>query len=215
MSKTTQPEVLWAQRSSADDAEKNIVYLTIMAPDVEKPKLDITSTGIKYSGSNKEREYHFELEFFAEIEPAKTQERSSSRSTFLVLQKKELKAEFWPRLSKEKAKLHYLKTDFDKWVDEDEQDGGDDVDLGGMNPFGGAGGGGMPPGMGGMGGGGDLASMMQGMGGMGGMGGMPGMPEGMDLSQLAAMAGQGGEDDEGEDDDDLPELEEATKDELK
>ena len=32
----------------------------------------------------------------------------------MVLQKKELAAEYWPRLLKDKAKVHFLKTDFDK-----------------------------------------------------------------------------------------------------
>lgn len=32
----------------------------------------------------------------------------------MVLRKKELKEEFWPRLLKEAKKVHYLKTDFDK-----------------------------------------------------------------------------------------------------
>lgn len=36
--------------------------------------------------------------------------------------------EYWPRLTKEKAKLFYLKTDFDKWVDEDDQNGANLLD---------------------------------------------------------------------------------------
>jgi len=32
----------------------------------------------------------------------------------MVLQKKELSEEYWPRLLKEKAKMHFLKTDFNK-----------------------------------------------------------------------------------------------------
>jgi hypothetical protein len=32
----------------------------------------------------------------------------------MVLRKKKAEDEFWPRLLKEKAKVHWLKTDFDK-----------------------------------------------------------------------------------------------------
>lgn len=46
----------------------------------------------------------------------------SSRSLSLVIQKKDLEPEYWPRLTKEKIKNAFLKTDFSKWVDEDEQD---------------------------------------------------------------------------------------------
>jgi hypothetical protein len=48
----------------------------------------------------------------------------------MVLRKKELKEEFWPRLLKNAQKVHFLKTDFDKWVDEDEQDEAPEDDLG-------------------------------------------------------------------------------------
>ena len=68
----------------------------------------------------------------------------------LTILKKDHKSEYWPRLTKEKVKNAFLKTDFSKWVDEDEQDGeaaipAEDPDMGGM-------GGGMP----GMGGGMDF-----------------------------------------------------------
>lgn len=55
--------------------------------------------------------------------PQQSTKRLSSRSLYLVLRKKEPKAEFWPRLTKEKVKTPFVKTDFSKWVDEDEQDG--------------------------------------------------------------------------------------------
>jgi hypothetical protein len=32
----------------------------------------------------------------------------------MVLQKKDLNQEYWPRLLKDKAKVHFLKTNFDK-----------------------------------------------------------------------------------------------------
>ena len=47
----------------------------------------------------------------------------TSRSLVLKLRKVEKGLEYWPRLSKEKIKTNWLKTDFAKWVDEDEQDG--------------------------------------------------------------------------------------------
>lgn len=71
-----------------------------------------------------------------------------------------------------------MKTDFSKWVDEDEQEGAAVEETEDMDPMGGMGG---PPGMGGMGG-------MPGMGGMGGMPGMGGMgggmPGGMDFAKV-------------------------------
>lgn len=62
----------------------------------------------------------------------------------MILRKKNNSAEYWPRLTKEKVKNLWIKTDFAKWVDEDEQDGADKVDE---SEFAGMGG---PPGAGGM-----------------------------------------------------------------
>jgi hypothetical protein len=52
----------------------------------------------------------------------------TSRSFILQIRKKEKKLEYWPRLQKTKLKSNFIKTDFSKWVDEDEQDGARAVD---------------------------------------------------------------------------------------
>lgn len=134
-------------------------------------KMDLQPTHVDFSGysETKKLTYKVKLDFFAEIDPDESKRSPSARGFDFVLRKKEAKDEYWPRLTKEKQKLHFLRTDFAKWVDEDEQDEKEDdgmADMGGM--------GGMPgmgmPGMEGMGG-------MPGMEGMGGMGGMGGIGE--------------------------------------
>ncbi|KAL9602481.1 MAG: hypothetical protein Q9219_001773 [cf. Caloplaca sp. 3 TL-2023] len=192
----TTPEVTWAQRSSASDPEKNFIYLTIAAPDVPKIDLDLKPNSLTFSGTSetKKTTYHVELEFFAEIDVENSKTHHTSRDVLFVLRKKELKEDYWPRLLKENKKMHFLKTDFDKWVDEDEQEGAPVDDM-----------------MGGMGGMPDMGAM----GGMGGMGGDGGFG-GIDFSKIGAgaggdMADLGGEDaeelDEDEDDEDMPALE--------
>ena len=108
----------WAQRSSKTDAEKNHVFLTISVPDVDPKtmKLDIQPTHLEFSGysATKKVNYAVKLEFYAEIDPEQTKRHHTARDVELVLQKKELAEEFWPRLLKDKAKVHFLKTDFDK-----------------------------------------------------------------------------------------------------
>jgi hypothetical protein len=112
--------VLWAQRSSSSDPAKNFVYLTITAPDVPDSdmKLDIQSSKLIFTGksSTKKATYHCELEFFAEIDPAESKTSHTGRDVEMVLRKKELNEEFWPRLLKEKGKVHFLRTDFDKVI---------------------------------------------------------------------------------------------------
>ncbi|KAI4161966.1 MAG: hypothetical protein LQ342_004414 [Letrouitia transgressa] len=200
MATQTTPEgifVTWAQRSSASNAEKNLIYLTIAAPDVPKIDLDLKSTSLKFTGTSetKKTTYHVELEFWAEIDVENSKTHHTSRDVFFVLRKKESKEEYWPRLLKEDKKVHFLKTDFDKWVDEDEQEGGIDDDLSAM-------GGGMP-GMDPDGGFGniDFSKLGAGAGAGADLGGFGG--EGADLGGLG---GEGADDDE--DDDDMPGLEE-------
>ena len=88
------------------------------------------------------RDYHVQLEFYAEIDPENSKVHHTARNVELKLRKKELNDEYWPRLLKEAKKLQFLKTDFDKWVDEDEQNEAPEEDF---SQFGGMGG---MPGMG-------------------------------------------------------------------
>jgi len=187
---TVTPEVLWAQRSSNTDPAKNNIFLTLMASDVpeEGMKLDLQPTKLTFTGTSTSKKvtYHVELEFYTEIDPKESKIHHTGRDIVLVLRKKELKEEYWPRLLKESRKLHFLKTDFDKWIDEDEQDAQPDDDdyMSKMNPMAGGDGG-----FGGI----DFSKL----GAAQGMGGMP------DLGEMANE----GEDSSDDDDDDMPDLE--------
>lgn len=74
----------------------------------------------------------------------------------MVLAKAKPDEPYWPTLTADKKKHHWLKSDFNKWQDED--DSGDE-------------------GLGGMGGGGDFEEMMRQMGGLGGEGGKPSLDD--------------------------------------
>ncbi|RAL14533.1 Hsp90 cochaperone SBA1 [Aspergillus homomorphus CBS 101889] len=184
------PEVTWAQRSSTTEPERNYLYVSIKAPDVARSdaSLQITSNNVTFSGESKKGvKYQVSLDLFAEIDPEHSKTNHSDREVELVLRKKELKEEYWPRLLKTTQKVHFLKTDFDKWVDEDEQDEAPEDDY--ANGFGGM-----------------DAGDMAGGGGLGNidfskLGGLPGMNGG------GFEAGEGDEEDE-----DMPELEEAGED---
>ncbi|BGP54400.1 hypothetical protein JCM8202_000834 [Rhodotorula sphaerocarpa] len=245
----THPELLWAQRSSDSDPERNIIYLTISAAELD-PDFTLQANGNRLTFHGKSRavsskgtaadleskDFQFDYELFGEVEEVRR--GLTGKGVQVVLRKKELSDEYWPRLTKEKGKNSRITTDWSKWVDEDEQDGelaaDDDFGAGGMPPgMGGMGGAGGMPGMGGAGGmdlasmmggaggaggagGMDLASMMGGMGGaMGGAGGAGGMDFAKMMEQMkAAGVGAGGEGEdapEGDssDDDGPPPLEEA------
>jgi hypothetical protein len=118
MSNNWRRAVTWAQRSSSSDPEKNYVYLTIVAADVPESdlKLDLKESSLSFKGASTSKKvtYAIDIDFYAEIDPNESKISHSGRDVSLVLRKKELKEEYWPRLLKDSKKVHYLKTDFDK-----------------------------------------------------------------------------------------------------
>ncbi|ODV96434.1 hypothetical protein PACTADRAFT_30721, partial [Pachysolen tannophilus NRRL Y-2460] len=114
--------VLWAQRSNAEDETKNLVFLTVRIIDPEDVKIDLTSTHLVFDAKSGGQDYHLNLEFYKEIDTENSQYHTTGSHVFFLLRKKEKEQEYWPRLIKEKSKLHYIRTDFDKWCDEDEQE---------------------------------------------------------------------------------------------
>lgn len=133
--------VYWAQRSHAEIAEKNVLYLTISVKDADSPSFKLTSSSIHYHSEAHGTTYDLNLDLFADIDPENSHYSHGPQGTTAVIRKAKAQDEYWPRLTKEKTKYFFIKTDFDKWVDEDEQDldesgadlgGADDFDLGGL-----------------------------------------------------------------------------------
>lgn len=195
---TVFPEIRWAQRSSATEPEKNKLWITVAVPDLVESDVDVTDTHFKFTGKDATRSYAIDLELFDEVDPTLTRKVSTQQKVAVELRKKEAKAEYWPRLTKDSKRRPFVRTDFDKWVDEDEQDEApaEDDAFGGMPA--GAGAGGMP-GLGGAGGDGqfDMSQLaeLQKLMGQSGSGGA-------DLQSMLAGAGAGAGAGGEEDDDD-------------
>ncbi|XP_070044256.1 uncharacterized protein OsI_027940 isoform X2 [Nicotiana tomentosiformis] len=151
------PQVKWAQRP-------DVVYLTVLLPDAKDPKVNLDPEGIftfSATAGAGDRHYELKLELQDKVNVEESKISIGVRSIVCVLQKAEPK--WWNKLLRGDAKApHYVKVDWDKWVDEDDEAdaGPGDMDMNSMDfsKFGDMGG--M---MGGMGG--DMAGMMGGMGG--------------------------------------------------
>ncbi|KAL6502816.1 hypothetical protein OROHE_023984 [Orobanche hederae] len=168
------PEVKWAEREDK-------VYLTVLLPDAKDPKVNVDPDGtftFSATAGTDNNPYEVKLNLHDKVNVEECKINVGVRHIFCVLEKAEKK--WWTKLLRGDEKTpHYVKVDWDKWVDEDDNTGPSDLDLGGMDfskfgDMGGMGGmGGMMGGMGGMMGGmGGMADMMGGMGGMmGGAGG--------------------------------------------
>ncbi|KAL5274140.1 PTGES3 family protein [Megaselia abdita] len=86
--------------------------------------------------SSSNQKYDVTLNFFSKINPEKILTKNNSRVYEFVIYKKQESAEYWPKLTNDKNKLHFLKVDFNKWKNEgsdDENEGGgagfDNLDL--------------------------------------------------------------------------------------
>ncbi|KDP28144.1 hypothetical protein JCGZ_13915 [Jatropha curcas] len=140
------PEVKWAQRVDK-------VFITVLLPDAKNAKVNLEPEGVftfSASAGAENHVYELKLELFDKVNVEESKINIGVRSIFCIVEKAE--KVWWKKLLRGDGKPpHYLKVDWDKWVDEDEDDGGlgGNLDLGGMD-----------------------FSNFGNMGGMGGMGGM-------------------------------------------
>ncbi|XP_025829471.1 prostaglandin E synthase 3 [Agrilus planipennis] len=149
------PPVMWAQRSGS-------VFLTINLEDVKDPDIKIEKDQIYFKGVGgvEKKLYEVTIPLYKEIDPEKSKSFNRGRCIEFILTKANTEEPYWPTLTKEKKKYHWLKCDFNKWRDED--DSGDE---------------------GGFGGGGDFEEMMRQMGGLNAGGGGGDKPSFDDLDE--------------------------------
>ncbi|EYC15162.1 hypothetical protein Y032_0038g3663 [Ancylostoma ceylanicum] len=122
-----QPPVIWAQRES-------FLYVTIEIDDVKIEDLTADSSKLHFKGTSHTEVFETTMEFFDEINgEGMKRTPTNTRVIELTIPKKESK--WWPRLLKEKGKVHWLKVDFDKWKDEDDSGAEDGMPFGGDGGF--------------------------------------------------------------------------------
>ncbi|XP_017890665.1 prostaglandin E synthase 3 [Ceratina calcarata] len=136
------PPVIWAQR-------RGILFVTICLEDCKDPVLNIEPQMIYFKGvgGTEHKMHEVTIDLYGEILVNRTVKNLKGRTIELILYKKE-EGPYWPRLTKDKTKAHWLKSDFNKWTDEDESDDEDGIEGAGQ----------------------DLEDMMRQMGGLGGSG---------------------------------------------
>ncbi|KAH9728576.1 Co-chaperone protein p23-2 [Citrus sinensis] len=109
------PEVLWAQRSDK-------VYLTISLPDAKDISVKCEPQGIfGFSAVGVQGElFDFSLELFGKTLPEKCKTKVGLRNIICSVQKEE--KGWWKRLLKSEEKpAPYIKVDWNKWCDEDDE----------------------------------------------------------------------------------------------
>ncbi|XP_070028296.1 co-chaperone protein p23-1 isoform X1 [Nicotiana tabacum] len=121
------PAVKWAQRSDK-------LFITVELPDAKNVKLKLEPEGKFFFSATAGADnvpYEVDLDLFDKINVDESKTSTTSRSIVYLVKKAEDK--WWSRLIKQEGvRPVFLKVDWDKWVDEDEEDTkpGTDMDFG-------------------------------------------------------------------------------------
>ncbi|CAH8285368.1 unnamed protein product [Eruca vesicaria subsp. sativa] len=108
------PEVLWAQRSDK-------VYLTVALPDAKDISVKCEPQGLfTFSALGPQGKlFEFSLELYGKVVP-EYRKNVGLRNIIFSIQKEE--RSWWPRILKSEEKpAPYIKVDWNKWCDEDEE----------------------------------------------------------------------------------------------
>lgn len=116
----TPPSVSWAQRSAR-------VFLTFNV-ECKKPDIKIEKKCVSFKGTCAPDKvlHEVDIPLYDEVDPEKSAFINKGRYIEVVLAKQKIDEPFWPTLTCDKKKHHWLKVDFNRWQDED--DSGDEVD---------------------------------------------------------------------------------------
>ena len=125
MSSNQFPTLKWAQR-------KDKLYITINVVHSKKPKIEINGKKIKYEGTDGTKNYSFDIELYDEIDKENSKYTLDTRNIFLNLKKKK-EGEYWPRLTLNKIKYHWIEIDWNYFVDEDEEEDAKEPNFEGKN----------------------------------------------------------------------------------
>ncbi|KAK1436397.1 hypothetical protein QVD17_02176 [Tagetes erecta] len=111
------PNLKWAQR---DD----LVFMTIDLPDAKDVKLKLEPEGKFYFSATSGADnipYEIDINLYDKVDVNESKVSVGSRSIVYLVKKEESK--WWSRLVKQEGRTPvFIKVDWNKWVDEDEQD---------------------------------------------------------------------------------------------
>ena len=124
-SKTQFPILKWAQR-------KDKLFITINVVHSKKPTIEIEGKKMKYQGTDGNINYSFDIELYDEIDKENSKYTLDSRNIFLKLKKKK-EGPYWPRLTSDKIKYHWIEVDWAYFVDEDEEEEGKEPNIEGQD----------------------------------------------------------------------------------
>jgi len=112
----TNPPMMWAQ-------DKTRVFVTIKLQDVYDEEISFQDGSFLFKGHirNPHVFYDYAFQLFEDVLPEDPETKYSKFGRYLQLNlKKKDDSIWWPRLAKTANKLHHVRIDWEKWVDDDE-----------------------------------------------------------------------------------------------
>lgn len=107
-----QPTVLWAQR-------RDRLFVSIQLEDIDSEIISVSSDKLEFRGKSRNQDYEVCIEFLHEIVPEESKQRKGGREYYFDIRKKAA-GPYWPRLLTPEVKPPWLKVDFNRWKDEDD-----------------------------------------------------------------------------------------------
>lgn len=110
------PPVSWAQR-------RTDVFITFNV-ECKDPDIKIEKSSVYFKGLSvrDNKEYEVTIPLHDAVVPENSNFVNKGRLIEMVLRKENSTGPYWPSLTSHKKKPHYLKVDFNKWCDEDEEE---------------------------------------------------------------------------------------------
>ncbi|KAH9524876.1 Very-long-chain (3R)-3-hydroxyacyl-CoA dehydratase [Bulinus truncatus] len=125
MATSLSPFVYWGQSNATISLKVDLRHVENVEVSLTEENLDFNAQGLGVKGVN---QYSFHLDFYLPVDPKKSRYRKTDLAVEFQIEKSV--AETWPRLTKQKLKLPWLKIDFDKFpVDDSEENSDEDDDT--------------------------------------------------------------------------------------
>jgi len=123
------PFVYWAQTETHVYLRADLNNIKSHEVCIEEEEVELTATA---SGANGEDcRYHFVIEFFLPVDKHGCEYEVRDSDVRFSLRKKE--ADWWPRLQYQNIRVPWLRIDFDKWREQDEEDMTDEDNAEGVS----------------------------------------------------------------------------------
>lgn len=118
------PPAVWAQRNDVI-----ILTLNVECPD---PIFKFTEDSMYFKGLGlpEKKNHEVTINFYNKINPDKVVSKNTSRCIEFIISKADTKASYWPKLTNDKNKPHWLKVDFNRWKDDGSDDEANEGDNG-------------------------------------------------------------------------------------